>query len=977
MRAPEASPLIPASSTAEMSSPTSCSLATSGDSTSSSPASSPRTTPRTIRSRWLLAVVFLVALVLRVSHITSIEHRIWCSGDAYNYLVTGQGILRAVTDDKFRQSFVHSAVNARNAPAPLPQSQTLVDRLQLDGPLYPAYLATALWASGVRTPDSFDGAQLGVTLCNAVVDSFACVLVAALGTLLFSLPIGLLCGFLLALYPGAVISTQQCLSEPLAMFITAAWLLLACQSILHETSNKHRLLAIDLVLGILTGALLLAKSANILLVPFLCLTAAIAHARNKSQHLPTQRYTQVIVSRLLPIAVGFILAILPWLLFNHQVTGNWSVVVDRVPGCNLLYANSIKSDGWETFPDTTPWETSFADNVKMLQRTFCEDPQAFTSLQLRKVARMFGSVWNEFSYPVLGLGYNEQTIAHRLLLLFALAGLLRAALSGFVSHPGRAACVSLLFAVIAFHLVYVPFEAMPRYVLPAMPAIVLLAAFGIAGNFSSQLLFNGSIFRKYLGSAGRIVGVIACLSALCLTPALCTFSAAQLPGMTWLAPWISATFAGICVIGALNLGLTQIHTQAQVKWNHGTLVSQAVIVVVAICTFVSVVSKKSWTEWQATLSGTVYAKQVLTLPKSVPNSTLAQTSLILMDVSSDALAPPISVSVNGHECKEAPIPFASFLANNQDILNGLFTWQAASGRESRSFRQWWCIPVRTDWLRFGEPNEVMVQASGTTPVDIYGDFPRGGDINYLPSFFSFSHNGGYASIQRGDARVMERFDSEGNAKSCALMNGKLSTDDLSSAPGQQTGTYRIRIACLKEFTATDVPVNAKLPHADNDLPAEVTLVGTQPHMVLGNDAASMFPPNSNQSLPAGLRKGTRIDVICDLKNLGNSKSAFVNLSLTSRSNPNLEWHAFWQPEQISLSNDWQTVTFSDVIPDELVTAGSISTKLLTSPYQPELFYTNRKKAVHSKVFVRNVRVRLLPPLDSRLYGSTPHPWLIY
>ncbi len=923
--------------------------------------------------RRLLVLVFVAALAIRISHVLPIEHRIWCSGDAYNYLVTGHGLLRAATDSSARDAFIKSLDEAKSAPGPLPESQKLVDRLQIDGPVYPTYLAAALWVSGA-SKDSFDQAKVGVTLCNAVVDSVSCVLLAAAATLLFNPTIGIFSGVLLALYPGAVINTQQCLSEPFAMFLTIAWLLCAFSSILKPNTGI-RTLATNFLLGITTGALFLAKSANILLVPLLVITAAIALSRPKR----TNRSNLARV--LIPALTGLCLTLLPWLLFNHQVTGNWSLVIDRVPGCNLLYANSIRSDGWETFPDATPWATSFIDNVTMLQRTFAEDPAAFMSLQIRKVARMFGSVWNEFAYPILGIGYNEQTIAHRLLLLFSLAGFLRLLMSA-ASAPAhqqptdepeikRLACAALLFAVIAFHLIYVPFEAMPRYVLPAMPAVILFAAFGVAEAFASSK-------RSQLV---QLVLAATSISALCLTPAICTGTAALLPGLTWLGPWVSATFAATCVILSIKSGLSAVTNNEQAKRKHWKMVSLAMAAVVTISTFVAVVSKKSWTEWQTTLTGADDVLQSLTLPKLSPRQ-FAGTSFIIMDITSEELAPQVSVEVNCHKSAEPPIPFAALLRNNKDILNGLFTWQAASGRESRSFRQWWCVPIKTEWLHFGQSNDIIVRASGGAPITLFGDFPREGGPdknNYLPSFFTFSHNGGYASIQRGDARVMERFHNLENAESTGPHGVELAPGDLSPSAGIQTGVYRIRVACLKNTGPglANGAASTSESSLDSKPLTQISLCGSQPHTVTGNDPASMFPSHSTATLPPNLRTGTRFQVSAELQNRGSSQSAYLNVLFRSSQNPKSEWHAFWQPAQVDLDNKWQSLTFCDVIPDNLIDSKDISVRLVVSPYQPELIYTNRKKALHSKVLVRNVQLTLRPPLDPHVYESSPSSWSVF
>ena len=141
-------------------------------------ASSPVALGLSAPALWV-ALICLTAFLLRCVYIVSLDHLLCQFGDAYFFLAGGS---------KLRQ-FICAAVQAGNfnllSALPPASGNAMValgslsvsDRLMVDGPVFPSYLALVQWLVGLA-PGSllFDSRAVQISLANALLDSLTCLL---------------------------------------------------------------------------------------------------------------------------------------------------------------------------------------------------------------------------------------------------------------------------------------------------------------------------------------------------------------------------------------------------------------------------------------------------------------------------------------------------------------------------------------------------------------------------------------------------------------------------------------------------------------------------------------------------------------------------------------------------------------------------------------------------------------------------------
>jgi hypothetical protein len=143
--------------------------------------------------------------------------------------------------------------------------------------------------------------------------------------------------------------------------------------------------------------------------------------------------------------------------------------------------------------------------------------------------------------------------------------------------------------------------------------------------------------------------------------------------------------------------------------------------------------------------------------------------------------------------------------------------------------------------------------------------------------------------------------------------------------------------------------------------ATVTVYGADPHPVDGGDPTTFAPSGSPFRLgePA---VGSRIYFSCLLKG-EKTKTAAVTVELSGRQNGRpVSWVSLWQPTCIPVGKDWRTASFEDFIPDEICRLKDLKASIMFSPFQSDLLFIKPKKALRSRLLVREARLRILAPL---------------
>jgi len=882
-------------------------------------------------ARWAVAICAL-AFVLRCIYIFALQHLLIQFGDAYCFLA-GASKLR---------EFVCAAWQAGhfNLLSELPpaspngivamRSIAVADRLMVDGPTFPIYLAIMQWIVGL-TPGSllFDSKALAMSVFNAFFDSLTCLFVF-LGTRnTFGLKVAAVAGGLCAIYPASIINTQSCYAEPFGCFVLSVWSWLALSAFSRGAASLFTRAPMMILLGIVTGALTLTRPPFVSL-PFvfgLLLIALRLWQKQKETRL-TLSYLQP----LLPLSIGLALVFVPWMAFTHQATGKFTVMVNRVPAFNLYLGNQLDRDGWRAYPFPADIPETVPAAARQIMAQAQAEPLRFISMELRKIPRLWCGVWNEFQYSLFGIPIKAQEIFHQLLLGLAAIGLLLLITKReTLKEMDTAVCYAV--AILVVQSLYLAFEPISRYTMTAMPAIFMLAAYSMVQLASKPktllpclLLLTGLIAAMQLDSE-----VIALFASLLGRGAVLYGAAA----------------VNLLLLGAVFVGINSILRKSAIgstafSWALGCAFF-AVGVLKVICIF----GNPELSEWKTVLTSTEQSlQQEITLPRQVSTDARYknQTAYILLDISQGQSPAPLAVALNGVKFEAIPIPWLQ-LQPDKDFIDVLSLQAKGMGVSLYSYRQWWVLPVPSSLLKYGAANTVVISPATKTPLTVYGDYSsdfgsntgsdNGSDTAQnpnLPSLKLVSWTKNFCTYDHQDARIYESMDTAKVRSSC------------------RSGQYRVRLLTIASAgsgaAADTVPVTA--------------VSQPQEREISGGDIVAM------QVASATVKASSRpieFQFSCELASPKSSGTAFVGVGFEGKDAQGTvkKWSSPWQPSEIKTEKTWTPVYFSDSIPAEYSGLHDLKTVITVCPFHPDLLSLQQKQAIRRKVLVRNLSLKCASP----------------
>lgn len=961
-------------------------------------------------------MVFVGALIPRALYnCVWMEHRICHFGDAYNFLRSGSALLKAVAESKSPSDVLNIFFHPAPPTGELLQAMTsmnLTERLLIDGPVFPAWLAFIEWVSGVNpTNPVFDTVSVKLCLCNSILDALCCVGIYVCGRLAFNKRIALLGATLFALYPAAIINTQHCYSEPFSYAALTAWLALVLTlSLRHGVRYWQRVLAFA-ALGVTTAVLMLSKPAFVLLPP---IVAAVIFALRLPTLLkrPASLFsnTRRVVLYVVALFAGFLITVSPWLFFNKAITGQWSLFVNRVPAFNIFHGNQLKTDGWRCYPYRGEFPGESKQVITSVLNDAAKAPVAFAGLELKKIARLWSGVWNEYHYSLFGVPIEVQSLLHQLILfLSVIAAPLFLRNRHNVSLSREVSAGLVLLSVGLFHFAYLPFEAISRYAITAMPAAVLLAAYTIVrvAQQNKRAVFGLTLSASLSFVCLSLQGELAVRLASLLPERFVEFS----PYLAWMScalPLLMTTRMVIGLIAPTPLKFFSLPVLVP------TLASALTLLVA----FAYSVQSNDWREWSAVVQPKTKLKRRFAVP---PNSlSCVETAFVLVDLQSDVLSPQLNVSVNGHVLKDEPFPLARLMMNNRDILQCLAIQGEGMGRDFRGFRHWWVVPVKPDVLHSGAENVIeLAPTNEHDTLKIFGDRISAGTgaetQRLLPSLYSYSYTKGFTTFDHRDARVFEPVQILSKVESSYVdKQGYEEAADLSSAPGTQHGALRMYLLVPSQVTrpevsdsgakadtkrsavsasprgtqltgvafavsAAEVPSLTQSPNMfDVSIAPDMVVVGPSKEFTVSGDNPASFVPVSPATLPSNMASGTRFKFSCYIKARPMSRPGFVSLNFSGvdAQGRNTLWNSQWQPIGIPLeSGEWKPTSFSDEIPDEILQSRDLKVAILFSPFQPDYLFLRKKEALKCSMLVRDAKLSLLAPLP--LPALDKREWRLY
>ena len=926
-------------------------------------------------SWWLVSIIlFCLAFSLRAIYdCIFLEHRIAHFGDAYNFLRSGSCVYEAVATSHNLSEFFSKIYSASAPHEQLLQSMTsmkLTDRLLIDGPVYPAYLAIVEWISGIDPlKPIFDSHSVQIILCNSFVDSLVCVFVYFIGRLAFNRKTALIAAATFAIYPAAIINTQHCYSEPFAYFLLTIWTTMVLALQLRHRKNRRIRACIWIGIGAFAGLLTLSKPAFIILPPIIAAELMALSIIGKIVHFrsPAERKTSILVAlrkfvlRGALIALGALVVLTPWILFNKAATGQYSVFVNRVPSFNIFHGNQLKTDGWRCYPYFGTFPGGTPQVIASLLEDAKKSPLPFLGLQFKKIARLWSGVWNEYHYPLFGVPLAIQSIFHQLLILLGVIGLSLALAIRQGKTFSRSFSAAVVLGTIAiFHFVYIPFEAISRYAITAMPSLIILAAF-VINRASGQIESR----RALAGLLGFAVWAFFLISVSGNTA---SFIASWLPEqLVPLSPYLSTLLIAIMLIGVI----------AQLKWLCETIVDRTALrntlilptlfsgLAFLVAAFYTCQSF-DWQEWSSKLKVGDSIVQTIKLPAAINR---AGTAFVLIDLDANILTPPLDVYLNGTKLSERPEPLAQLQADNKDILQCLAIQGEGMARDLRTFRNWWVIPCSGELLRPDAENRIEIKTEASdAAITIYGDYLRPDKTDgslFLPSLRSFSYTKGFTTFDHRDPRVFEKQQLLGQTTTSERKTReRADAEDLSEHLGRQSGQFRIRILIPKSLNNTSA-VSNKTAFTSFNEPLQI-LGSKNEHTVVAQNPATFAPVISVVNLPENLPKGIRFFFTCKFQSISAKHPCFVNVSFegTDADGKARSWNSQWQPIGINIhKNKVIESSFGDEIPNDVLRWKNLQAKIMFSPFQPDLLFLKRKEALKTLVKVSDASLYFLPPLE--------------
>ncbi|MBN1511717.1 MAG: glycosyltransferase family 39 protein [Phycisphaerae bacterium] len=329
-------------------------------------------------------------------------------------------------------------------------------------PLYPAMLSPVA------------GLENGVVIARVgqwIVGALGAVAVAWLGCRLGSWRAGVLAGLITACDPGLVGSAGLLLTETVFVTLVAWWWLIGWPL------GRHGHVARWPAVGVLAAAAVYARPSALILVP---LWSVWVWGR--------RRFAWRAAAGPAFVIAFVVLSLVPWGYRNRHVTGHWCWLTTRA-GISLYDGVRPGATGASDLGDVKEspavrglsehaWDRYFSDAAWQAMR---DDPVRIIRLGLVKLAR----TWSPFLHAdELGAPAVRFTFAAWSILFYSAVGL---GLWARRKHAGE--WTGLLLPAVMICVLHFFYVGSVRYRLGAIPALSLLAAFGVL--WAMRRVFGG------------------------------------------------------------------------------------------------------------------------------------------------------------------------------------------------------------------------------------------------------------------------------------------------------------------------------------------------------------------------------------------------------------------------------------------------------------------------------------------------------
>ena len=793
--------------------------------------------------------------------------------------------------------------------------------LFLDGPVLPGAASILFFLLG-KTPALSEWQSLVAMQC--VFQALCSGFVYLLARVFFRQRIlAVSAAVLWTSYPSAISSCNSFLTEPLAAFLSVAFMY-ALTGLAPGAEVEGKTESSDFIKCAGAG---LCLSLLVLLKPALAPAAMAATLVYAADFIHKISKTRTVNAKsILPPAmalIGAAIVFIPWLSFGFAARHTLTIMPSRRPVYNIATGCNVEGDGWGCYP-THPVALMFDDNEAAMPVALAlveANPQEIANLSLRKISRLWNLPWNDYRYKILGLNYHIQSIYHLLLVMLGINGILLIFAGLFqsrLSFQQKLAAASIML-FLAGHLIYLPFEGIGRYGFTSMPFLIIAAVY----LFQELNSFRHKWLQLSLFGLAFILMLLT--FKLDLLPYILVLTKAPDSAIIYQAIFRTASVA-VCGL-ALSLALAQLRSKAML-----TAVAASTLLAGSIA-FSFALSDREALQWQCILSAEDRAERAM----KVRMAPFKKPDWALLLVDGDQNVESARVNVNGANLDGTLESLYQFQTEKYELEDWLNQFASLTRRAPSANRKWRAIEVPVtsihDGTNYCSISSINPAAKGTSAT-IYGDYVQRSNSGklMLPSADQVSPGKFFNDSEDGfDSRIMQRTSSKiAEASSVLYQNGTKQVDDLSRKSGRQTGQFRIYLLLGYKTKKEDETNKDNAAIRESLIFKRSLSAGPSPDTPIKLNAATIYPQMS-VAIPSQCKTGTHIRVRISGKARGANSASFSVAGISSENKRFMSTVLPGAPMLVSAQAAWTTFEFQSDLPTVTSAEDNASLKVELKP----------------------------------------------
>jgi hypothetical protein len=686
--------------------------------------------------RFAFLLIFFIAFVCSTIQVFFLHQPIWALlYDSEGYFKIAYNCLKLVNAEFFWQvlSYILSGFAENKRLLLFSQAMPVWDLVK-DGPVIIFTIAISYLIAGKQViATNWQIGSMAMIICQALIPA----LLFLTAKNVWGQKTALFVAILALTYPAFIVNSGRMLSEiPAGLSISAllcclSWFLLEVEREQQRKKNIafYKQAVIGFILGFLIVIVMLSRP-NWLIMPLLIIFALLlAKCLMKLSLKPKLKPYFIFFCCLI---LGSIISLFPWILCKLILTGHPSILVERHGLYNLWAGLNIKGDGWDVLPsdyvnNPEKFAMSFMQVANDIRQGTSHNWLAFFDLVLRKILRLIQSPWNDFQASFLGLPWLLQNWWHQIIILLSLGGSILMVQNAWRNKRYiELAITMILLSVIAYHFSSIVFISMSRYFYTAMPAVILIAGYGLAQIIANINQFKRSIIITLLlptisVGCASIPDLLANTFVVYFLAILTVFWFVELArDLNIFAKPISIIWLLLAVIATGSVYCTQLH----------------------------------YSKNAAFIKQGERNERNISLNAKLPLLHDDDKWLILIDNSSDTKASlhKLKIAINGNFLAGPILPLWAFASDRRSDFMASRALAYSLGKDVDDLRQWWCAFIPSYYLKSNSGNSIDVFPYENN-FQLREDLINENGKYHTVSIDKFSWTKGYFANMPGEMRI--------------------------------------------------------------------------------------------------------------------------------------------------------------------------------------------------------------------------------